>query len=155
VDRDIPLALARTMENALDELVEAPKFTMLMLTIFAVVALLLASVGIYGVIAHNVAQRRAEIGVRMALGAARSEVVGLVLRQAMAMALAGVAIGVVLALWGGKSLSSLLYGVGPRDPVVLIGVGVFLMLVSLIAAIAPAVRAARIDPALTMRGDAG
>jgi putative ABC transport system permease protein len=152
VDRDVPLALTRTMEQALAELVEAPRFSMLMLAIFAVVALLLASVGIYGVIAHNVAQRSGEIGVRMALGAARSEVVGLVLRQAMAMALPGVAIGVLLALWAGKGLSTLLYGVGPRDPLVLVGVAVFLMLVALIAAIAPAVRAARIDPALAMRG---
>jgi ABC-type antimicrobial peptide transport system permease subunit len=76
-----------------------------------------------------------------------------VLRQALTMAGAGVAIGVVLALWGGKSLSSLLYGVGPRDPVVLGGVSLFLLLVALLAAIAPAVRAARIDPALAMRGD--
>jgi putative ABC transport system permease protein len=153
VDRDVPLALTRTMDNALGELVAAPRFVMLMLGIFAVVALLLASVGIYGVIAHSVAQRRGEIGVRRALGAPASGVVGLVLRQALTMAGAGVAIGVVLALWGGRSLSSLLYGVGPRDPVVLVGVSLFLMLVALLAAIAPAVRAARIDPALAMRGD--
>jgi ABC-type antimicrobial peptide transport system permease subunit len=141
------------MDDALGELVAAPRFAMLMLGVFAGVALLLASVGIYGVIAHSVAQRRGEIGVRRALGAPQREVVGMVLRQAMTMAAAGVAIGLLLALWGGKSLSSLLYGVGPRDPVVFAGVGVFLLVVALVAAIAPAVRAARIDPATAMRGE--
>jgi predicted permease len=153
VDRDVPLALPRTMDDALAEQLAAPRFAMLMLGIFAVVALLLAAVGIYGVIAHNVTQRTGEIGVRRALGAPASGVVGLVLRQALLMAGAGVAIGVGLALLGGRSISALLYGVGPRDPVVLVGVSVFLMLVAVAAAIAPAIRAARIDPALAMRGE--
>jgi putative ABC transport system permease protein len=153
VDRDLPLALARTMDAALDELVQEPKFSMLLLTLFASVALVLASVGIYGVISYNVTQRTAEIGVRIALGAPRRSVIGLVVGQAMVMATIGVAIGMLLALWSGKSLSAMLYGVGPRDPVVLGLVGVFLLAVALVAALAPAVRAGRIDPVIAMRGD--
>jgi predicted permease len=153
VDPDVPLALTRTMTSVLSELVEDPKFSMLLLTIFAAVALVLASVGIYGVISYNVTQRSGEIGVRMALGAQRGDVLRMVVRQAMAMAAAGVAIGMLLALWGGQSLSSMLYGVGPRDPLVLASVSVFLLLVALTAAMAPAIRAARIDPVVAMRGD--
>jgi putative ABC transport system permease protein len=153
VDRDLPLALTRTMEAVLAEYVEEPKFSMLLLTIFAGVALVLASVGIYGVISYNVTQRSGEIGVRVALGAQRHDVVGLVVGQAMAMAAAGVGLGILLALWGGKSLSSMLYGVGPRDPIVLASVSLFLLLVALAAAVAPALRATRIDPTLAMRAD--
>jgi putative ABC transport system permease protein len=153
VDRDLPLALTRTMEAVLAEYVEEPKFSMLLLTIFAGVALVLASVGIYGVISYNVTQRSGEIGVRVALGAQRHDVVGLVVGQAMAMAATGVGFGILLALWGGKSLSSMLYGVGPRDPIVLASVSLFLLLVALAAAVAPAMRATRIDPTLAMRAD--
>jgi len=87
----------------------------------------------------------------MALGAQRSDVVGLVVGQAMTMSAAGVAIGVVLALWGSKMLSSMLFGVGPRDPLVLGSVAAFLILVALAAALAPALRAARIDPTVAIR----
>ena len=153
VDKDMPLARARTMDAALDELVQQPKFSMLLLALFAGVAFLLASVGIFGVISYNVTQRTGEIGVRIALGASRSNVVGLVVGQAMVMAGAGVAVGMLLALWGSKSLSTMLYGVGPRDPLVLGAVGAFLLAVALAAALAPALRAARIDPTIAMRGD--
>src|SRR3989454_9518268 len=104
------------MDAALAVELQAPKFSMLLLTIFAAVALALASVGIYGVISYNVTQRTGEIGVRVALGAQRRDVVALVVGQAMAMAAVGVAIGVLLAVWGGESLSAVLFGVGPRDP---------------------------------------
>ena len=153
VDGDVPLALIRTMEAVLAEYVQERKFTTLMLMMFAGIALMLASVGIYGVISYNVTQRTGEIGVRVALGARRAHVVGLVVGHAMTMAAAGVAIGVLLALWGGKSISSMLFGVGPRDPLVLGIVSVFLLAVSLAAALAPALRAARIDPTIAIRGD--
>jgi putative ABC transport system permease protein len=153
LDKDMPLSRAQTMDAALAEQVQQPKFSMLLLVLFASVALLLASVGIYGVIAYNVTQRTSEIGIRIALGAKRRAVVGLVVRQAMTMAAAGVAIGMLLALWAGKSLSTMLYGVSPRDPLVLGPVSVFLLVVALAAAVAPAVRAARIDPTIAMRAD--
>jgi putative ABC transport system permease protein len=153
VDREVPLALTQTMEAVLAESTEEQKFSMLMLTIFAGVALVLASVGIYGVISYNVTQRTSEIGVRIALGAQRADVIGLVVGQAMAMALAGVAIGVLLALLGGRTLSSMLFGVGPRDPLVLGTVSAFLLAIALAAALAPALRAARIDPTIAIRAD--
>ena len=152
-DRDVPLEGVQTMDAALGEQLEEPKLSMLMLTIFAAVALALASVGIYGVISYNVTQRTNEIGVRVALGAQRRDVVGLVVGQAMAMAAVGVGIGVLLALWSGKGLSRMLFGVGPRDPLALGGASAFLLLVALIAALAPALRASRIDPTIAMRAD--
>ena len=126
---------------------------MLLLTIFAGVALALASVGIYGVISYNVTQRTSEIGVRMALGAQRRDVVGLVVRQAMVMAAVGVGIGMLLVLWAGKSLSSMLFGVGPRDPLALGAASVFLLAVAVVAALAPALRASRIDPTIAIRAE--
>src|SRR5205085_11180403 len=130
VDPDVPLERVQTMDAALAVEMEAPKFSMLLLTIFAAVALALASVGIYGVISYNVTQRTGEIGVRVALGAQRRDVAALVVRQAMTMAAAGAAIGVLLALWAGKSLNALLFGVGPRDPLVLTAASVFLLAVA-------------------------
>ncbi len=153
VDRDVPLERVGTMDAALAVEVQGPKFSMLLLTIFAAVALALASVGIYGVISYNVTQRTGEIGVRVALGAQRRDVVALVVGQAMTMAAAGVAIGVLLALWGGKSLSAMLFGVGPRDPLALGAASVFLLAVAFAAALAPALRAMRIDPTIAMRAD--
>jgi len=153
VDRNVPLERVQTMDAALAVETEGTKVSMLLLTIFAAVALALASVGIYGVISYNVTQRTGEIGVRVALGAQRRDVVALVVGQAMAMAAVGVAIGVLLALWGGKSLSAMLFGVGPRDPLVLGAASVFLLAVAFAAALAPALRAMRIDPTIAMRAD--
>src|SRR5205807_6515025 len=113
----------------------------------------LASVGIYGVISYKGRERRGGIGGRGAVGGQRRDVVALVGGQAMAMAAAGVAIGVLLALWGGKSLNAMLFGVGPRDPLVLGAASVFLLAVALAAALAPALRAMRIDPTIAMRAE--
>jgi ABC-type antimicrobial peptide transport system permease subunit len=104
--------------------------------------------------ATSLRRTRAALTVaQVALGAQRSDVVRLVVGQAMAMAVVGVAIGVLLALWGGKGLSSMLYGVGPRDPLVLGASSVFLLAVAFAAALAPALRAMRIDPTIAMRAD--
>jgi putative ABC transport system permease protein len=153
VDRSVPLERVQTMDSLLDQQLEAPRFSMLLLTLLAAVALALASVGIYGVISYNVSQRTGEIGVRMALGAQRGDVVRLVVHQALAMAAVGVGIGVLLVLWGGKSLSAMLFGIGPRDPFALAGASLFLLAVALLAALAPALRASRIDPTIAMRAD--
>jgi putative ABC transport system permease protein len=153
VDREVPLDVVQTMDAMVSQELQAPKSAMLLLTLFAAVALALASVGIYGVISYNVTQRTTEIGVRVALGAQRRDVVSLVVWQAMAMAAAGVVIGVLLSLWGGKTLHAMLFGVGPRDPLALGGASVFLLAVALVAALAPALRASRIDPTIAMRGD--
>src|SRR5207244_6531807 len=130
VDRNVPLERVQTMDAALAVEVQGPKFSMLLLTIFAAVALVLASVGIYGVISYNVTQRTGEIGVRVALGAQWRDVVALVVGQAMAMAAVGVAMGVLLALWGGKRLSAMVFGVGQRDPLVVGAARVVLLAVA-------------------------
>jgi putative ABC transport system permease protein len=153
VDRDVPLDVVRTMDAMVSQELQEPRSAMLLLTLFAAVALALASVGIYGVISYNVTQRTTEIGVRVALGAQRRDVVSLVVGQAMAMAAAGAGIGVLLALWGARSLSAMLFGVGPRDPLALGGASAFLLVVALVAALAPALRASRIDPTIAMRSD--
>ena len=153
VDRNVPLDDVQTMDAMLDQQLEGPRFSMVLLALLAGVALALASVGIYGVISYNVTQRTNEIGVRMALGAQRSDVVRLVVRQALGMAAVGVGIGVLLTLWGGKSLSAMLFGVGPRDPLALAAASVFLLAIALLAALAPALRASRIDPTIAMRAD--
>ena len=153
VDPNVPLALVTTMEEILSQIVAEPRFSMLLLVIFAGVAIVLASVGIYGVISYNVTQRVNEMGVRMALGARRVDVVRLVVGKAMAMAGVGVAIGLLLALWASGTLRTMLFGVGIHDPLVFGSVGVFLLLVALTAALAPALRAARTDPTIAMRAD--
>ena len=153
VDKDVPLALTQTMDSVLGDFLEQPKFSMLLLTIFATVAFVLASVGIFGVISYGVTQRTREIGVRLAIGAQSSAVLRLVLGQAMVLGTIGVCLGVVLALLSAKTISTMLYGIGPRDPVVLIAVSGFLLVVALVAALAPALRAAHIDPMRAIRMD--
>jgi putative ABC transport system permease protein len=114
-------------------------------------ALLLASVGIYGVISYSVAQRLHEIGIRMALGAGRREVMGLVLGEGLRMALAGVVIGLAGA-WGlTRFMASLLYGVRPTDPLTFSSVPLFLVLVTLLACYMPARRATKVDPMVALR----
>jgi predicted permease len=153
VDRDVPVAAIQTLEQLIEMSVAQPRFSMTMLTLFALLALILAAVGLYGVISYSVAQRVREIGVRIALGARRRRVVGMVVGQAMAMTAVGVVIGGIGALATGGVLANLLFGVRPKDPMVLAGVVVLLGGVALIAAAVPALRAARIDPSVAIRGD--
>jgi hypothetical protein len=119
----------------------------------AAAALLLVCTGVYGVVSRGVARRRREIGVRMALGADRRALLGLVLRQAMRLAAAGLAIGVVGALLLNRSLAGLLYGVSPSDPLTLVGGVALLLVVTLLATLAPAVRASRVDPLVALRSE--
>ena len=122
-----------------------------LLTTLALVACLLGAVGVYGLLAHHVAQRRNEIGVRLALGAAGRDVLKLVLGQAARLALAGIAIGLPAAFALGRVLSSQLYGVVGSDPASLAAVTLFLAAVALAGAYAPARRAAGVDPAVALR----
>lgn len=127
------------------------RFDLSLLEIFSVLAVLLAAVGVYGVTAYSVAQRTREIGVRMALGALRRDVLRLILGQSARLALAGILVGVPAAFLLRKLMASLLYGIGENNPLVLAAVPVLMLLVVLAACYAPAHRAARIDPMLALR----
>jgi putative ABC transport system permease protein len=150
-DKDQPVAYLRTMDDFLSKSVAQPRFNMLLLAIFAGVALLLAAVGIYGVIAYSVVQRTHEIGIRMALGAGRRDILSLVVRQGMTLALIGIAIGLVAAFMLTRVMASLLFNVSATDPLTFIGVSVLLSLVALLAIYIPARRAMRVDPMEALR----
>jgi putative ABC transport system permease protein len=128
-----------------------PRFEMLLLGVFAAVALILAAVGIYGVMSYSVSRRTNEIGIRMSLGASRSDVLLLVLRQGMVLSLVGTAAGAAGALLLSRLMTKMLYGVRPTDPVTFAGVAIVLSLVALLASYIPARRATRIDPMVALR----
>ena len=151
VDPEQPMAAVATMEQLLGDSLARSRFTMLLLGIFAALALALAAVGIYGVIAYGVTQRTQEFGIRIALGAEGSDVLRLVLGQGTRLVLLGIGLGVVLALMLGRFLAALLYGISPTDPLTFGAVAVLLALVALAACYLPARRATRVDPIETLR----
>jgi predicted permease len=155
MDPEVPLAQVRTMHDVImsSEKMARTTFTMMLLGIAAVIALFLSAVGLYGVIAYLVGQRRAEIGVRMALGARVSEVARLVIMQSVRLTAIGIAIGLVAALVVTRALTSLIWGVEPTDPVTLLFVSLLLLLVAVFASLVPARRAARTDPSEALRAD--
>jgi len=151
LDRDLPIAKVRTMNEVLGESVAQPRLYMTLLSIFAVIALILASIGIYGVISYSVAQRGHEIGLRMALGAQRTNILRLVLAQGLKLVLIGIAIGIFCAFVGTRVITGLLYGVSPTDLVTFVAVPVFLAGVAMLACLIPALRATRVDPIVSLR----
>jgi putative ABC transport system permease protein len=153
LDPWIPLSEVETMSEYLDDMMAAKRFTSIILASFAIVGLLLAVVGIYGVIAYLVAQRTQEIGIRLALGAPRSAVLWLVSSQGVRMALVGVAIGLMGTVMAARSLASLLYGISALDPVTLGAASAVLIAIVLAACALPARRAARIDPMQALRSE--
>ena len=142
----LPVAGIRSMDEIVAQSTARSNFNMLLLTVFGCVALLLAAIGVYGLMSYAVAQRTQEIGIRLALGAERGKVRNMVIAQGMSLALAGVAIGMLSALALSKLLETLLYGVTPRDPLVFVVVPAVLIIVALMAVLLPALRATRIDP---------
>ena len=153
LDANLPLYGIGSMEQALAESVSRPRFYTLLLGIFAAVALLLAAVGLYGVIAFAVAQRTHEIGIRIALGATRERVLKSVVGDGLRLATFGIAIGVSLSLATTRLLRTLLYGVTPSDPLTFAAVGIILIAVASLACYMPARRAARVDPTVAMRAE--
>jgi putative ABC transport system permease protein len=148
---NLPPPLVRTMDNLLSETVAQPRLQTGLLSLFAGVALLLAALGLYGVLAYSVTQRKREIGVRVALGAQRGNVLALVIGQGMKLALTGVAIGIIAALGFTRVIHSLLYEVEPADPLTFAAVSLLLVFVALLACWLPARRAARVDPMEALR----
>ena len=151
VTHDAPVTKVRTMNQVVDESTAQRRFNMILMTIFACVALVMASIGLYGVISYSVGQRTHEIGIRMALGAPRSSVLKLVLKSGMSLAIVGVVIGAVAALGLTRLIASLLYGVSPTDPVTFVVIALLLTGVALIACFIPAHRATRVDPMVALR----
>jgi putative ABC transport system permease protein len=151
VDRDQPMYKIRTMDQVVAESQSSPRFTLIVLGIFAAVALALAAVGIYGVISYAVTQRTREIGIRIALGAERGDVLRLVVGQGTALAMAGVVAGLAVAFALTRLMSSLLFGVSATDPVIFAGASLFLAAVALAASYLPARRAMRVDPMVSLR----
>jgi ABC-type antimicrobial peptide transport system permease subunit len=128
-----------------------PRLTSFFLGVLGVISILLAAVGLYGVMAHAVSQRTREIGIRMALGADREGVLGMILRRGLLLALLGVAAGLAITIAATPLIAPLLYRVSPADPVSILGAAVFLSVVAVLASLIPALRATRIDPIIALR----
>jgi predicted permease len=150
-DPKLPAASVQDLDELLSKAVAQPRITMLLMILCAVLALVLAVVGTYGVIGYTVSQRSHEIGLRMALGAQPGRVLGMVVRQGLAISLLGLAMGEVAAIFLTRFLAGLLFGVGDRDPTIFAGGAVVLLLVAIGASLLPARRAAGIDPAIALR----
>ena len=153
VNKDLPLYEIRTMDDMLGDSIARQRLSMLVFVMFAAVALTLASVDLYGVVAHGVTERMHEIGVRIALGAEQRHVLGMVIRQGLSMALVGTAIGVGGALALSRWIQSLLFGVTATDPATIGAVIFMLLTVALVACSVPAWRATRVDPTTALRAE--
>jgi putative ABC transport system permease protein len=144
---------AQTLEELLGNSVAPRRFNMLLLGVFAGVALVLAAIGLYGVMSYSVSWQTHEIGIRMALGAKRADVLRLVVRQGMTMTVIGLALGLAGAFAMSRVLRGMLYGVSPTDPFTFAGVSIVLLIVALLACLVPARRATRVDPIIALRAE--
>jgi len=151
LDRDLPLYNIRTLKQMVAESLARERFGLLLIVTFAGLALMLAGVGVYGVLAYSVTQRTYEIGVRLALGASRRDVLRLVAGQGMKLVSVGVSIGLLAAFTLTRLMTGLLYGVSPTDPLTFIGVAALLAIVALAACYIPARRAAKVDPMAALK----
>jgi len=153
IDPEQPIRRAQLLERAIAKTVAPQRLVAVLLSLFAGLALTLAMVGIYGVMSYSVAQRTQEIGVRMALGAQSRDVLKLILRQGMTLALVGVGAGLLVSAALTRLMKGLLYGVGPNDPLTFVGIAALLTTVTLLAALIPAQRATKVDPMVALRCD--
>jgi len=153
LDPNLPISSLRSLDAVIARSVSQPRFYMLLLGTFAVAALLLAAIGIFGVMSYAVSQQTREFGIRIALGADRGAIVRMVLMRATVLITLGLGVGVLGALVVGRALSTLLFDVSPQDPLTLVTVVTLLAGVALIASYLPARRATRVDPMVALRGD--
>jgi ABC-type antimicrobial peptide transport system permease subunit len=150
-DASLPIIDLRAMDEVFSQAIGRPRLLAQLLLGFAILALLMAAIGTYGVLAYVVAERRREIGIRMALGAARGSVLSMVLRQGLGLTLVGLVVGLAGALAVNRLAAALFFGIEPADPVTYSAVAVFICLVGLVACYAPARRATRVDPIVVLR----
>jgi len=153
LDPNLPIASVRPMTEVVDSSLATPRLTGSLLALFAGLAIVLAAIGVSGVLAYLVSRRRREIGIRMALGASRTNVLGLVIGRGLIYASAGIAAGVLAALFLTRLMEGLLYGVTPRDPITFAAVALLLLGIAVAASAVPAVRAARVDPLQALRSE--
>lgn len=151
VDKDQPVFDVQTMDQVIATSVFLNRFSMQLLSLFALIALVLAAIGLFGVMSYAVTQRTGEIGIRMALGAQSTDVLRLIVGHSMTLTLIGIAVGVLGAAALTRVLSGLLYGVSPMDPLVFAGVAILLGAVALLASYLPARRAMKVDPMVALR----
>lgn len=151
VDRNQPVANIKTLSEVVADTVAPRKFNMVLFVLFAVIAIVLAALGIYGVIAYTVAERTHEVGIRMALGAQKSDVLGLIIKTGVMLTLIGVVLGLAIALALTRLMTTLLFGITPNDATTFAAVSAFLILVALLACYIPARRATRVDPLIALR----
>jgi putative ABC transport system permease protein len=153
LDANLPVADVRAMTDVVGATLSTPRFTGMLLLVFATLALLLSAIGIYGVLSYVVSRRTREIGIRVAIGAGRAQVLRMVLGQGITLTLTGVVIGIVVSIWAATLLGGLLHGVKPQDPITFAAVGAVLTGVAILASLVPALRATRVDPVVALKTD--
>jgi putative ABC transport system permease protein len=153
LDPDLPVADVRTMDDVVGAALSTPRFASVLLSIFAGLALLLSAIGLYGVLSFLVSRRTREIGIRLAIGAGRLQVVKMVMGGGVSLALAGVGVGLVMAFGLTRLLAGLLHGVTPLDPATFVAVAVGLVAIAAMASLVPAWRASRVDPVVALKSE--
>jgi len=148
---DVPLRAPKTMDELVADSLDGHRFPTILISVFGAIALLIAAVGVYGVISYSVAQRTHEIGIRVALGASRGKILRMVLSRGLRLAVIGAVIGLIASHWLADLLRDQLYGISPSDPVTLIGATIVLLAVAFAACWIPARRATRVDPLVALR----
>jgi predicted permease len=151
MDPNLPVAAIRTMDDVVGATLSSPRFTGVLLAVFAAVALVLSAIGIYGVLSYLVSRRTREIGIRLAVGAGRAQVLGMVLRSGLSLALGGMLAGLAIAFVVSRSMQNLLHGVSPTDPLTFGVVAAALTMVATVASLVPAWRAMRVDPVVALK----
>jgi putative ABC transport system permease protein len=152
VDPDLASATLRTLDSYLSDSVAPRRFNLRLLTIFSVAALVLAAIGIYGLVSYSVAQRTPELGIRLALGASRRSIFRIILGQGLRLVVAGLLLGLVGAFTLTRMIRTLMFGVTPSDPLTFVAVSSLLIVVTIAAAGLPALRATKLDPLKALRG---
>jgi len=153
IDRDLPFGDIEPLKNDVDENMDGPRFRAMLIGVFALLALVLAAVGVFGLVSFTVAQRTREIGIHVALGAAPRQVLFPVVREGIVLALSGIALGLAGAFLAARALSAFLFGVGATDPLTFGGVALMMLIVATLASYIPSRRALEVDPVVALRAE--